>query len=435
MPQPECCATEQASQYTDLSGPGNSAVFVHNTRMYRYLALGLFVITGCTPSQSPRLGEPEPFPFSAEGNLVGPRFAEGPDGRLVMSWMRRDEAGATLFFAPVGDKGFGSPTDVVSDAKMFVNWADMPSVMPLEGDHWVAQWLSYSAELTYSYDVVVAQSFDGGETWSGPVAAHTDGTPTEHGFVSMHRETDGVALLWLDGRQTGGEQTEDPLDTAMTLRAVIMTRDGERLRRQLVDDAVCDCCQTDVAVSAAGPIAVYRNRTGEEIRDIYVSRYADGRWSAGEPLHTDNWVIPGCPVNGPSISANGQFVAVAWFAAPEGRPRVSVLLSSDGGLTFGKPIQIAAEKVSGYVGTALIDDRTLAVSWLAKGEDGPNIVRVRLVDAEGTVGPVVDVGDTSQVRVVPQLGRSGDRLVLAWTDGELHQSRIESVSVPILGSN
>ena len=401
--------------------------------MYRYLALGLFAIAGCTPSPSPQLGEPQPIPVTFDGTVVGPRFATGPGDALVMSWMRRDEAGATLHFAPFSDGGVGPATEVVSDPKMFVNWADMPSVMPVDGSHWIAQWLTYSANLTYSYDVVVAQSFDGGMTWGAPVSAHTDGTPTEHGFVSMHRESDGVGLLWLDGRQTGGETTEDPLDTAMTLRAVTLTKDGDRLRRQMVDDAVCDCCQTDVAVSARGPIAVNRNRTGEEVRDIYVSRHSNGRWSPGEPLHMDNWVIPGCPVNGPSISADGDFVAVAWFAAPDGLPLVRVLISTDGGRTFGKPVAIAAEKLSGYVGTALIDDRTLAVSWLARGEDGLNMVRVRLVDTDGKTGPVVDVGDTQQVRVLPQIGHVGDRLVLAWTDGDLDQSRIEAVSVPILG--
>ena len=49
---------------------------------------------------------------------------------------------------------------------MFVNWADLPSVQHVNQDHWLAHWLRYSADKTYSYDVVVSQSFDGGESWA-----------------------------------------------------------------------------------------------------------------------------------------------------------------------------------------------------------------------------------------------------------------------------
>ena len=54
----------------------------------------------------------------------------------------------------------------------------------------------------------------------------------------------------------------------MTLRSALISTDGVLLEDHLVDDLVCDCCQTDVAETAHGPIGVYRNRTRQEIRDI-----------------------------------------------------------------------------------------------------------------------------------------------------------------------
>jgi hypothetical protein len=90
--------------------------------------------------------------------------------------------------------------------------------MHVKDDHLIAHWLRYSADKTYSYDVVVSQSVNAGETWSEAVTAHSDGTPTEHGFVSMYPDVDGVGLLWLDGRDTANEPAENVLDTSMTLR-------------------------------------------------------------------------------------------------------------------------------------------------------------------------------------------------------------------------
>ena len=59
-----------------------------------------------------------------------------------------------------------------------------------------------------------------------------------------------------------------------------------------------------------GPIAVYRNRTDDEIRDIYVSRYEMGAWTVGKPVHNDGWHVEACPVNGPVVSAHGKDVTV-----------------------------------------------------------------------------------------------------------------------------
>ena len=73
----------------------------------------------------------------------------------------------------------------------------------------------------------------------------------------MYREPGGVGLVWLDGRATP--------DAPMTLRGAVITPAGERTHEQVIDASVCDCCQTDIAVSSHGPLAVYRDRTAEDV--------------------------------------------------------------------------------------------------------------------------------------------------------------------------
>ncbi len=377
------------------------------------------------------LGAAEALEIPASGHVTGTRFSTGPEGNLTLSWMERAEQGATLKYATLHAGTFGPVRTATVDPGMFVNWADLPSVMHVGGEHWIAQWLRYSADKTYSYDVVVTQSFDGGENWTEPVAAHTDGTPTEHGFVSMHRDPEGVALLWLDGRDTAGERGEDPLATSMTLRSAVISSENERLHEQLIDDSVCDCCQTDVAVAASGPVAVFRDRTAEEVRDIYVTRFVDGRWQPGVPLHNDGWVIPGCPVNGPSIVAREEFVAVAWFTAADNTPFVRIVTSDDGGATFGEPVTVASGRIAGYVGLALLDDDSLAVSWVGRAASGNNTLNVRRVAAGDEPGPIVTVGETSQLRVFPQLGYQDGHLYLAWTDESDGERRMKSFRLKV----
>ncbi len=96
--------------------------------------LGLFTWIGlvaCTDVQPPIFDDPFPVSVPAGDNVLGPRLTSGPDGTTLLSWMRREEHGATLRSSRLeGDKWL-TASDVVTDEKMFVNWADLPSVLSL----------------------------------------------------------------------------------------------------------------------------------------------------------------------------------------------------------------------------------------------------------------------------------------------------------------
>jgi len=401
--------------------------------IFQRLVLIVFAafIAACSPSEKAVFGKAEAIAVPSSGTVTGPRLTDGPDDELILSWMESGDAGASLKYARLDGNAFGAPSKVVNEPRMFINWADLPSVTHVVGGHWVAHWLRYSADTTYSYDVVLSQSFDNGSSWSEPLAVHTDGTPTEHGFVSMHRDDDGIALLWLDGRDTAGEAQEDVLATSMTLRSAVISADGTRLHEQLVDDSVCDCCQTGVAVGAGGPIAVYRDRTADEIRDIYVTRFVDGAWETGVRLHEDNWKIAGCPVNGPSIVARDNLVAVSWFTAANNSPAVHVVISEDGGDSFSAPFEIAAGRIAGYVGLALLDDASLAVSWVGRSESGGNDLRLRRLSLDGQAGPVQHIRQIDQLRVFPQLAYRNGYLILVWTDEIDGTRQMNAARVPV----
>jgi hypothetical protein len=343
--------------------------------------------------------------------------------------MEKDDDGAALHFSRYIDGQWSERQTIVEGVDMFVNWADMPSVQPMGDNHLAAHWLEMSADLTYSYDVVFAQSNDGGSTWSEPVRPHDDGTPTEHGFVSMYADDSGTGLIWLDGRKMINEATGDPLDTGMTLRAATIGSESDVHEEQLVDELICDCCQTDIAVAATGPVAVYRDRTIDEIRDISVTRRIEGQWSAGKPLASDNWEIPGCPVNGPSIIADGDLVAVAWFTGAGGRPVVKLAMSIDSGATFSAPIEVASGKVQGRVGLVHLGGGDVAVSWLQSGESGTHPVFARRYSAAGTPGPARQVAPNAGAFSFPQVAVSGEDLVFVWTETEGGMNSVNSARV------
>lgn len=380
---------------------------------------------GCQQSSAPPVFSPRFVSVPAQGESTGPRLAAGPAGELVLSWMETGDSGAALRFAVFEDGSWGAAQSVVENVSMFINWADLPSVVPLGDGRLGAHWLQ-AGEHPHAYNVAFAASPDAGVTWSLPVTPHRDGTDTEHGFVSMLPVGQSTGLVWLDGRKMVNDVTDDPVVSGMTLRAAVIANDTVS-EEQLVDELICDCCQTDVAIADGGAVAVYRDRSVDEIRDIAVTRNIEGKWLAGVRVAEDNWEIAGCPVNGPSISAAGSRVAVAWFTAAV-QPLVRLSISRDSGAHFAAPIDIVRSDTLGRVGVVLLDDDDVAVSWLQSDTAGA-VIKVRRVSVDGTLGKIRTVSDSPTVFSVPQMALSGNDLVFAWTESGESTDRVVSARV------
>lgn len=409
-------------------------------QLYRQLrlcaALSIALLAACTePSVPPEFSEPVPLPLPSGQASDGPRISVGPGGQLALSWMDRNEHGGTLRYTTLEDGKWQAANNVVTDPDMFVNWADIPSVVPLSAGNWLAHWMSKSADSTYAYDVKVSHSGDDGASWSEPMSPHDDGTPTEHGFVSISQSSDATHLVWLDGRKMASEATADKVDTGMTLRGAAVDVNGKLSNEQLIDKFVCDCCRTDTAITTSGRVAVYRNRTAEEIRDIYITRHVDGAWQTGVPLSDDGWEIAGCPVNGPAIVAEGDLVAVAWFTAANNQPVVQARISTDAGVSFGEPIIVSKLNVIGQVNIEILNENAIAISWLEKsrGALGDQIdIKLMPVTLDGTQGRNRVVGRTVYGRAVPQMVRRDDDLIFVWTDVFDDVTTLVSVRMPLL---
>ena len=388
------------------------------------------LLSACSEPSDPSNPGPQPLLVPAAGHSMSPRLAADNDD-LFLSWLTPGESGTALRFSRYVQGQWSPAGTVIENVNMFANWADLPSVVPLGENRLAAHWLVQRPHNVYSYDIAVAQSEDGGQSWSTVLAPHSDGTPTEHGFVSMFPHEGEVGLIWLDGRKMAGEHDpEDPAATGMTLRAAFAD-DGQILQgEQIIDDFVCDCCQTDVALASSGPVAVYRNRTAKEIRDISVARFVDDTWQPGRTIAADEWTIAACPVNGPSIVADGKFVAVAWFTAADG-PVVRVSTSTNNGETFSAPTNVIDGSTLGRVGLALLDDGDLAVSWLRTDGSGSAEVLVRRVGKDGSLAPIMTVATQAGGFSVPQMVRVDDTLIFAWTETEDGDHRVSSARVPI----
>ena len=357
---------------------------------------------------------------SPAGVGSGQPYLSSAGGTAYMSWLEAVDGGVhALRFARYRGGSWSESAVITESERFFVNWADFPSISAdPTGDLW-AHWLERGPAGGYDYGIRVVRSDDGGASWSEPWTPHEDGTATEHGFVSAAPVGEHLGFLWLDGRRYASAPSGALPTDEMALYFRAAGAEGPVGPETLIDARVCDCCQTDMAVTDDGFVAVYRDRSPEEIRDIRIIPFRDGAWGEGSVVHEDGWKTGACPVNGPAVAARGELVAVAWFTAAGDVPRVKVAFSDDGGERFDDAVTVDGGNPAGRVDVVMLDDGAAVVAWLERTGGEFAEVRVRRVEADGRAGRPVSVSRSSGERAsgFPRMTRTdGGAVLVAWTD-------------------
>jgi hypothetical protein len=402
------------------------------TRRVRGAALALLVAAACTSESNPAvvidsLSSPA-APGSGEPNL-----ALDSAGRAVLSWIEpAADSSHALRMAVLDGTAWSVPRTIAQHPDLLVNWADFPSVAAMPGGGLAAHWMQRTPGTGFTYDMFIAQSVDGGATWSAPIVPHRDGTLAEHGFAALYPvESGGVGAAWLDGRKYA--DTTRAAVREMMLVHTAVAANGALGGEEVLDFRICDCCQTSLAFTASGPAVVYRDRSPGEIRDIAIVRLVDGSWSAPAVVHADGWEIRHCPVNGPAIAARDSAAAVAWFTNARDTARVMVAFSADAGATFGSPVRVDQGNPAGRVDVEMDNEGSALVSWIERTGGDTAQVRLRRIFPEGEMDDPITIATSSAARAsgFPRMvTRSGD-VILAWTvPGTPSSVRVARVRLP-----
>ena len=418
------------------------------------LLLSFCLLVSC---KQPNKAEVEPIETTVVDNSIPPlQFIENPaagnaflprlysNGRsLFMSWVHTEDSVATLNYSKRHGTAWSQPITVASGTDWFVNWADFPTISENNGAIFT-NILQRSADGTYTYDIKL-NLFHGGSTtvaqdakasWFKDLKLHNDTTKSEHGFVSLIPYLDNSFMVsWLDGRNTSGMshgEHDDDHGGAMTLRAAVVHANGTISNRVQLDDRVCDCCGTSMAMTEAGPVVVYRDRSEGEVRDISIVRYIDDRWTTPQTVAEDNWEIPGCPVNGPAVSSFKNILAVAWFTAAKGEGDVQVAFSEDNGAHFGHAFRIDVGNATGRVDIVMINEEDAAVLWMEPNGEN-DVIQLMKINKHGYTKPLIVVSSTAASRAsgFPQLELVGDHLYCAWTLVHEQDKQIKTATIAV----
>ncbi|MBM3279845.1 MAG: exo-alpha-sialidase [Candidatus Handelsmanbacteria bacterium] len=249
-------------------------------------------------------------PRSGEAYVAWVSTSAGGETNVLLT---RKGAAAPAFDRPVrvnhlpGDAAPNSqaPPQVAvgPEGNVYVLWKNN---LPIEGYEWPGG------------NLRLARSTDGGRSFSPAVSVNDDaaGPPAGHNFHDLAVAPDGsLYCSWIDFRLD-----RDKPD----LRVARSTDQGQSFGPNVVVDTdACPCCRTAIGVAPGGQVYVaWRKVYPGSVRDIALASSADGGRSFTSPVrvHADNWVIEGCPHQGPFLGLDppGR-VWVAWTTGAEGR--------------------------------------------------------------------------------------------------------------------
>ena len=367
---------------------------------------------------------------TSENSALPRLYSNGKE--LFLSWVTSEDSLSTLYYSKFNQTTWSQPEAIISGTDWFVNWADFPQIAENKGNI-LTSFLQKSASGTYTYDVKLNLYNDSTKTWKKNFLLHSDGTQSEHGFVSIKPIGNAFFVSWLDGRNTksvdSGHQTHKTGGGAMTLRGAMVGFNGEIFNEMELDDRVCDCCNTAVVTYGTGMISVaYRDRSEEEIRDISLKTLGMHNRIGSKTIGNDQWKIEGCPVNGPAIDVYENSIALAWFTGANEEGKVNVAFSPN----YQNPFRIDSGNATGRVDIVMFSETEATVLWMEpKGDE--EVIQLMKINQLGEKGTTITIAKTSSERAsgFPQLERVADTLYVAWTISTKSISKIEMAAVPL----
>lgn len=341
----------------------------------------LFLATNSTAPAEVRVSElTVPVEWSSS---MGTRLVEGANGETYLSWVEQEGETARLRYSVLGESAWRPAHTIAEGKNWMVNWADYPVLVVESDGSMAATWLERTgAEGTWDYGVRVAVS-PNGEDWFGGTSLHDSAAGPEHGFVSLvpmpSESGPGFGAVWLDSRAMKASEGDEGGGhgggaMALMFRRVSIGDKGLELGPELVlDSRTCDCCTTTAVPGVSGGLTVaYRDRSAEEVRDIAVLHLGDGVTFERNDPAADHWLIPGCPVNGPSLARQGRNLGLVWFTldsglAGKGEPQPAVKATfgsvADG---FGLPMRVDLGAPMGRATAAMSWAGRMHVAWLER---------------------------------------------------------------------
>jgi YHS domain-containing protein len=220
-----------------------------------------------------------------------------------------------------------------------------------------------------------------------------------------------VGACWLD-------QSFDPKVGGRPVKFA-KTNPENRFQNELIIDSVaCQCCRIAMSGDNGKITVAFRDIINDSIRDMSVSSSDDNgkTFTSAIPFSNDNWIINGCPHNGPSLALSGSSVYAAWFTGGQERGVYYGELNDKKEMVNKQLLSVRGR----FVQLCLLKDgsRILVYNENVQGE-GKSYNKIVLTRFQHDKEFAEEIKTEKSMAGYPVVRAFGtDKLVVAWTSNE-----------------
>ena len=391
------------------------------------MLIALIGPAACRPA-APRFGPPTTV---ARAGATVPTVAVDEGGTTYVVWVERSPDSTLNVMLAHAHRGAAfSPAVRVNDrpGDVLSSKEEPPQVVVGPSGQLVVAWIGETplpGSDRSDVSVRVARSRDRGATFLPPVSVWPAelGHPRADFYHDIAIGPDGrVYVSWLDlheyadwaAARDAAHQPRRPhgADASEPLFAQLMV--GESSDRGTtfgpparLDTIACICCRSAIAASPDRAVhAMWRHVFPGSVRDFVTARAgSDSAFAPPKRVHSDGWVIDGCPDIGPGITSDDRgAIHVAWFTGAGAGAGLYYAVSRDQGATFSAPMRLRSGRAPAEAKLASLGD----AAWLT-WED------TRTMDPTIRFGPVGDsIGTVLASGRVPAIAAGGGVIAVAW---------------------
>lgn len=334
---------------------------------------------------------------------------------VVQGLWNTNQTRSELFYLTSSDGGINwnsvSRLSQINDSPIISKGFDSVR-LAVRGNRRVVVWRS-QADIPGTGILNVAYSVDGGLTWRRGDNPATGDTSHNQSYPDLALDNRGIThLVWLDDREENGN--------SQGLRYAESPDNGKHWLPEItLDDAICTCCWTRLALLSDQTLAVlYRDSEPHDMKLIMKAR-KPGEWRSASVVGSFDWHFSGCPHCGGDVAdASSAKVkrmhSVVWTGKQE-IAGLYYLHSVDGGYHWTKGLRLAGHD-SGDQGLAIRDEVRLGLIFTEGTWGKKNIKFMQSDDAGQTWSQAIQISQSDTHAEYPHILSTDTGYSIFWTE-------------------
>ncbi len=167
-----------------------------------------------------------------------------------------------------------------------------------------------------------------------------------------------------------------------------------------------------VAVSGNSVFVAWHDGTSGNF-EIFLARSTDGGKTFGSPVNLSNNAGESFD---PSVAISGDSIVVAWDDATPGNFEIFLAHSADGGATFGSPVNLSNNARNSFAPSVAVSENSVVVAWNDETPGNQEIFLARSTNGGKTFNFPVNLSNNAGTSFDPSVAVSGNSVVVAWND-------------------